>query len=499
MRKLLTFALLLVGLGVTAQVIPSDRQISWATWTGVSGGLPVRSTVFTNMVGLDNTGATDVSAAINNALTACPSNQVVAVPAGTFLVTNQIWIPGGVTLRGASKSSTIFSLQRPAVRADGGIRLGSSADLAPSLLWTNAGLALKGSTNLSLLTTNGLAIGNIVAIEQINDTNWVFNYSQDGSSGSQDLHATTSLTNYGIAQYIKVLTISSTNITFEPPLNFTYTNSLNCRLFRRGSSNWPRLATLESCTVSTPTNKFTTSWQRNVQFAFADEAGMRDVAINSYERYGAYLTAAYRCTIQDCDFIGTNLGGSGGNYAIGLVFASAFNRIENNWTSNAITSVVIGEMSQGNAIAYNFEAANYYSPTNWLQPSSSVHDCHPMYNLYEGNIFRMVGADMSHGNASSQTYLRNRLYGWQEYKTSQLRAMFIDYGHFYYNIVGNVMGGPWVPYFSFTNGPAPSEVISTTNVLMLVGYSTGDGSGPLGQTYTNSFGHTNVFATRILS
>ena len=500
MRRLITFALALWSFVTVAQVIPSDRQISWATWTGVSGGIPSVTTVYTNMTGLDNTGATDCSAAIQAALNACPSNQVVKIPAGTFLITNGVIVNvSGTVLRGAGKTATIFSLQHPAARADGGIRVGTTADLAPSLMWTNAGTAIKGATNLTLLTTNGLAVGNIVLIEQINDTNVVFNWSQDGSSGSQDYHANTSLTNYLQVQMIKVLSISGTNITFEPPLINTWTNTQNCRLFRRGNNNWPRRMGVEDCTIYMPTNNYTTSWQRDLQFAFGDECWGKNVRVYSWDRYGAYINSAYRTTLESCDFEGLNFGGSGGNYAIGIVFASGFSRVENNTCHGAISMVVLAEMAHANAILYNFEATNHYESSpgvlTTLQAGLSSHDCYTHFNLLEGNVAPMFIADMSHGNGGYNILLRNRLYGWQPSTvTKQLRSVVLDYGHWNYSVAGNVLGGPWVPYYSLKNGPNGDQMATTTNALQMFGYAT----GPLPQAWTNNIYHSNVLYTAVL-
>lgn len=497
MRNLFTLALVLWRLGAPAQVIPAERRIDWATWTGVPGGIPSRTTVFTNLTGLDATGTTDASPGIIAALAACPSNQAVTVPAGTYLISNQVVIPAGVTLLGSSRTGTVFVPVRGSARADGAFRIGASSDLAPSSMWTNAGTAIKGATNLTLLTTTGLAVGNVVAIEQLNDTNWVYNGSMDGSSPSQDYHGNASATNHAMVQLIEILSISGTNITFSPPLVTTWTNALNCRLFRRGTSNWPRYAGLENCTIRMPTNTFGTNWQRCLQFGFSVGGYAKDVIIDGWDRYGCYLSSAFRCSVVNCDFIGRNLGGSGGNYALSLAFSSGFNRIENNWSSNAISMLVLAEMAHGNALIGNAEEWNYYwngTSTNTLQAAMSSHDCFTMFNLFEGNVGGAAIFDMSHGNGGWNVLFRNRLYGWQPGITAQNRGVVLDYGHFNGSVVGNVIGGPWVPYYSLKNGPGPDSVVLSSNVLMQFGYAT----GPLPQSFTNSIGHSNVFATALV-
>src|ERR1700755_1725806 len=105
LRGVLLFFLLSTGL-VRAGVLPADRSVDWSQ-VGVPGGVPNVTAVFTNLIGIDNTGATDVSGAINAALGACPSNQVVVLPAGVFLLSNTITMQNGVVLRGQGSSTLL--------------------------------------------------------------------------------------------------------------------------------------------------------------------------------------------------------------------------------------------------------------------------------------------------------------------------------------------------------------------------------------------------------
>src|SRR5882724_380973 len=62
-----------------AEIIPADRRIQWDP--GVRGGIPNRTTIFANVKNAPynavGNGVMDDTAAIQAAITACPSNQVV--------------------------------------------------------------------------------------------------------------------------------------------------------------------------------------------------------------------------------------------------------------------------------------------------------------------------------------------------------------------------------------------------------------------------------------
>ena len=76
----MTQAVALVG-----AIIPADRRINWEP--GVPGGIPNRTTIFATVTqapyNANNSGAADAATAIQNAINACPSNQVVFIPAAT--------------------------------------------------------------------------------------------------------------------------------------------------------------------------------------------------------------------------------------------------------------------------------------------------------------------------------------------------------------------------------------------------------------------------------
>jgi hypothetical protein len=441
------------------QVIPSDRRITWQGNVGVPGGIPHYSTIFTNMTGLDASGMTDSSAAIQSALNACPTGQVVGLPSGIFLITNMICLPSGTVLRGAG-SSTLLLWRAPVVTAKSCIRIGAA--VGSDVTWDLAVDGAQGATNLTLYSASGLYPGNVVAVEQTNDPALIKNFSNDGvSSPAQDLWTST---NCNMAQLVEIVGVAGSTVTVWPPLNYTWTTTLGARLHRKGTGKLTSWCGAEDLKIQQTTNTGT----QNLSVYFAKYCWFKNIESANCYKYHCQLQYAFRCEVRDCYLHDAQGSTSTGNYGISLAFASAFNLIENNIVNNCIAAFILAEMAQGNVYGYNYSHNIQYSPTNWLQADLSSHDAHPMMNLYEGNVAHMLIADLSHGSSSHNTVFRNYLSGWQPFRTSQNRAVELDNYSTYWNVVGNVLGCTNISFQLSTNGPG--DMTSLVKVLMMFGY-----------------------------
>ncbi|HEX9308165.1 MAG TPA: glycosyl hydrolase family 28-related protein, partial [Anaeromyxobacter sp.] len=86
-------------------IIPGNRTTTWKP--GIPGGVPTRTTVCATISAATyGNGTTDATAAIQSAINACPANQVVSLPAGTYRLSNVIVLNRPVVLRGAGANST---------------------------------------------------------------------------------------------------------------------------------------------------------------------------------------------------------------------------------------------------------------------------------------------------------------------------------------------------------------------------------------------------------
>src|ERR1700761_1687276 len=97
----------LPALHAFGEVIPASRIIDWSQ-VGVPGGIPSRTTIYRTLTHIDNTGATDVTRALQGALNACPKDQVVLLPPGTFKIDGTIAVPNHKVLRGSGAGQTVL-------------------------------------------------------------------------------------------------------------------------------------------------------------------------------------------------------------------------------------------------------------------------------------------------------------------------------------------------------------------------------------------------------
>ena len=118
-RLLVILALVVVWLlPADAEIIPADRRITWEP--GIPGGIPIRTTVFTNIkhppFNAKGDGISDDTDAIQAAINACPSNQVVYFPAGVYVITNAIRMPLVTCTSISSSPSSILMALMPLER-----------------------------------------------------------------------------------------------------------------------------------------------------------------------------------------------------------------------------------------------------------------------------------------------------------------------------------------------------------------------------------------------
>ena len=204
-------SLVLSARPAVAEIIPQDRLAPWHGNVGVPGGIPNRSKIYKNIVTdlrADPTGKKDCSAILNDAIVKCPANQVVYIPAGTFLVTAGIRIPyyNNFTLRGAGMGVTTIT-----GGTDSGafFALGNtgSNDLGATQAITSG--ATKGSATVSVADTKGFYVGQPMNIQPATPV-WAHNLG-----GFPDTVKNINVT-------VKLLSKTSTKLTFEPPCPFDF-------------------------------------------------------------------------------------------------------------------------------------------------------------------------------------------------------------------------------------------------------------------------------------
>jgi hypothetical protein len=102
--SVLSFASLFSSQLALGQIIPPDRNFTWNPGMMSKGGVPYRTTICATL----SPSGRDDSAAIQAMLDSCPSNQVVLLTPGIFIVNNYLLIHSGITLRGSGAGVTFL-------------------------------------------------------------------------------------------------------------------------------------------------------------------------------------------------------------------------------------------------------------------------------------------------------------------------------------------------------------------------------------------------------
>jgi hypothetical protein len=491
----LSMAVAFTACDLQAQIIPSDRRITWEGNVGIPGGVPNRTTVSAtlNSAAYGN-GTTDATNAIQTALNNCPADQAVLLSAGTFRINTSLRIPDNVTLRGAGPSQTILDS-----RGTGTAVINFGQDATP---YKANSLAITGgtsadSTSITLASATGITAGMYLLITELNDTSFVTIKGGEGSctwcDGGIGWNGTRTL-----GQIVEVTSVSGTTIGIVPPLYITYKAALSplATPFAAGA----KYAGVEDLQVYMNNTGYTSNflmngsaycWVKNIESNYTDGDHFRAFWVYRCEIRDSYFHDAYHHTPGQTDadvFIADK--------SSGLL-------IENNILRRMHVSIMLNWGAAGNVIGYNYSANDFdENAYNVVMGDFSMHGSHPMFNLYEGNIATSFHPDGIWGSNSHNTLFRSWLKGTTKickplvgrgaersdstwWACQANRAINVDFAGRYYNIIGNVSGSDdLLQLTSYNNGTRRIPVVS---MIIAPQYRSYDGT-----TYCFCFGYSEA-------
>ena len=241
-----------------------------------------------------------------------------------------------------------------------------------------------------------------------------------------------------LQQFLRVKSVSGSQITFEPPVYSPYfrtSQSPQVYWFGSGTSNVVKLSGIENLKIVRSAGG---GGSHNVAIGPADSVWVKNIW--SIQANSAHVRAAFVLNgeIRDSYFTLHDSVASA-NYAIWTSFSSSL-LIENNVMYNV--PCALGMMgTSGSVFAYNFGTLFPYVQANWLPETvMTCHGGHCNHNLFEGNFIPSFWADFYHGNSSYASIVRNRVTGWEAQKTGSTYPMN---AHEYQNsfaVIGNVLG-----------------------------------------------------------
>lgn len=447
-------------------LVPAERRTFWEP--GVPGGIPARTTVCTTVTpeyasanglaafGTDGSG--NAQPAIQRAINNCPAGQVVSLPAGVYRMTTGITLASNVTLRGAGPDRTQLRLYGTGWVV--GMMPGWPTWTAPKAISTNLE---KDATSATLSDVAGLAVGDIVVIDQTDDPSYVFEgncpyfkrTSQDQTSRS---YGPATPATRSVGQIVEITGVSGTTVSFSPALHLARTAAHAPQLWEL-----PRImrnAGVEELYVTGGTSvgniymqDCAYCWVRHVE---SDGTVSANPAPNGTLGLGNGMVGAhllmqrvFRSTVRDSYFHhATRVVQGGGAYGISFSNYSSDNLIENNIVYYMNKPLTMRSSGGGNVIAYNYVDDAWTSADTGLQETAldMGHASFPYMELVEGNYAPQIATENVWGNSGWMTIFRNYASGRQQrtdaFETYQIAAISMEVRAMYMNVVGNVLGTP---------------------------------------------------------
>lgn len=417
-------------------VLPTANQGNWdaGTEVGVTGGIEqylaggVNDRAVSGTVldvtqapySADNTGVADATSAINSAIAAASSGDVVYFPAGTYRVdaANGIDVAhtkSGITLRGAGSGSTVFDFRG----SRGFVIGGAGAYTGPQ---TVSGTKTKGTAELTVPTPSSFIVGQfaLVQVENEEDDTRI-------EAGAAPSFANNGASNVR-SHTVKVTAVSGSTVTIDPPLLYDCTD-YDVALSTHNLQTWHADEIgLEGLTIDGTNGSLITG----LDWSFCQECWAYDVRSIKADNYPFQGHYNYRCQIQKCEAAERPGGGSNG---AGILW--------NKCTSSLIIDNILRDvapLTEENAGSINNVWAYNLCAERVTDSFLVNHGAHNLLNLYEGNVTPNYKSDGYFGSCSHNTFFRNWIHGSNETgSTSTFKAALNRFTRHFAH-VGNVFG-----------------------------------------------------------
>lgn len=449
---------------VRSTILTSDRVVPWTGNVGIPGGIPNRTTVSATLNSIDNTGSADVTAAINNAIQACPSNQVVVLPSGFFKVST-LQMKEGVVLRGQGMTNTVIRHF-----ATDGILFGGSASFELDRSIT-AGFT-KGSTSITLSDATSYSVGMMGVVDEDNDAAIGVNLAGDEGplvgSPPGTPHPSERLYNRAAGHHVEVTAKAGNVLTISPPLAYNFSAGKNPKFHVQvisGTQTHMRMAGIENLTLTnTPFSFSAGNDGRSIVMLRTAYCWLKNVEVEKSHRRAVLLRYAFRNQIEGCTIANAITIQSDMGYGFTTDFWSTANLVQNNIANKMLSLVAMEGGTCYNVYAYNFYTNGLYrfNPVTdplWMPGGFSGHAGHYGFNLFEGNIGDQSAMDFIHGSGQSPTWLRNHFRGQRTDTSDNERCIQLHAWVRNGNVVGNVLGNSqWTTTDRYESAPGVPQV-----------------------------------------
>jgi Pectate lyase superfamily protein len=461
----------------TANLLPPDRVIDWSR-AGViqkdgTKGIPSLTTVCATVdASTYGNGTTDASPAIQKAVDGCPAGQVVFLPAGTYLLKEAVTVSKPIVLRGAGPTTKIVE--------SANIQFGAYPGSQPSTLyeanWT--GGLTQGSTVITLDDTSHLSVGQVVVLDQLNDTNvttsgYVPLVNPTGNEGVVGVGVNDCASRDGLSfctdgstpvpralmQLAEITAIAGKNVTLDRPVYYTHDASLSPQAFFWEGGNLS-YAGIESLRIDAQYN------DQAIAFGFCTNCWAKGIEVDHIARGAVSLWYDDHFEFRD-SYLFMNMATAPENYGVEIDDTGA-SLFENNIFDTLDVGLVLAWSSNGNVSAYNY-SVNEDPGSEDLGAAVDTHSVHTFMNLYEGNTQGKFGFDYVWGSTSHQTLFRNRMTGYlapimdgSSKWSNGNWPIILEAWNRVFNLVGNVLGTDGVQNGYEATTEASASIVGAT-------------------------------------
>ncbi len=425
-------------------LFPTDRVTRWQGNVGVKGGIPTR-TIIRDCVATDGVptdGTTDSSVKIQNCLNNTPQGQVAYLRAGSFVLkSGGLHIPGNKTLRGAGPTQTLLTSETP---LDAIVTMGAGSS-SSTLLPIQSGYN-KDNTTFTMSSTAGLAQGDFLLLNELNDTNIPVTATSDAPGEGPCLWCDQFGATRLRAQVVEIEGVNGNTVDIGPnKLFYNFSPGNQPRAMKL--SNMTQYSGIENLTVKNGVGS-TSGWRVNILIEGAANSWVKNVNVDTCGKRCIDLRHYfYRVEIRD-SLITHCVDHSNSDACYGTEVAEGSNSlVENNIYYDTSNGPILMWGASGNVISYNYihSVFRFQQRDSWFWPNSWSHGAHTSYNLWEGNDFAGLNWDGYWGSSSHNMAFRNRIWGSSPLQGLvpghvEVGAILIEANNNYMSAVGNVLG-----------------------------------------------------------
>jgi hypothetical protein len=350
----------------------SDPVASWnKAGLRLTPPTPVQ-TVDVRNYGAVGDGDADDTVAFESAMAALARPGVLMIPAGTYRLSRTLVLTSGLVLRGegASRSKLVFTMN------------GSTDPLLDfttynSRSWSNLTLdATLGQTSITLASASGVAVGDMLEIEQQNDPDKMYTDPEWNQSWAQNV----------VGQFVAVTAVSGKVISLDRPLRAAYSTSLSARarVYRMGKNVGIEDLGLRR---ADPSN----GGGDTIHFKYALNCWVHRV--ESLDTVSAHVYAESSASIEVRDSIfkrAHDYGDGGRGYGVSLGRHVSDCLVENNIFESLRHAMIVSQGANGNVFGYNASSVTVCESDQWTPCDISVHGHYPSRNLFEGNLVEEI-------------------------------------------------------------------------------------------------------------